>query len=174
MVEAPVPIELKKLSPVHKQVAALVAQGVDRRTIAAACDYTPEYITWLQGQPLFKQYIKEMNEAVSTRLEAMFDQSVGVISNAMVSGNVDEQLKGAKLQLEATGRIGRYQTQAPIGGGGDKLEQLSERLLKLLDKQRSVSDGQTFEAEDAEFVETGAGTRLQVEGPKPDASKSAG
>lgn len=145
--EQSLPVELKKLSPVHKQVAALVAQGVDRRTIAAACDYTPEYVTWLQGQPLFREYIKHMNEAVSTRLEAMFDQSVTVISEAMVHGNTDEKLKGAKLQLEATGRVGRYQTTPPVVGAHDRLEQLSERLLKLLDKQRSTADGKVYEGE---------------------------
>ena len=110
-------IELKTLSPKHRQVAALVAQGVDRRTIAAACDYVPEYVTWLQGQPLFIEYIKTMNLAVATRLEALFTKSVDVINDAMEQGNVDERLKGAKLQLEATGRIGRFQTQAPVGGG---------------------------------------------------------
>lgn len=144
---APEPVELKKLSPVHKQVAALIAQGVDRRTIAVACDYTPEYVTWLQRQPLFREYIKEMSEAVGVQLEAMFVKSVQVINSAMDNGNIDEQLKGAKLQLEATGRVGRFQTQAPIGGGTDRLEQLAERLQKLLQNQRRVADGEIIEAE---------------------------
>lgn len=141
-------IELKKLSPVHKQVAALVAQGVDRRTIAAAVDYVPEYITWLQGQPLFIEYIKEMNKAVGTQLEALFQKSVTVIGDAMIHGTVDEQLKGAKLQLEATGRIGRFATVAPTAGGEDRLVQLSERLLDLLKTQRRS----VYEAEDAEVL----------------------
>ena len=142
------PIELKKLSPRHMQVAALIAQGVDRQTVAVACSFTPEYVTWLQRQPLFKEYIKDMSAAVHTRLEALFSKSVDVIADAMNEGNVDERLKGAKLQLEATGRVGRFQTQAPIGGGQDRLDQLSERLLGLLQRQRSV----TYEAEDVEVV----------------------
>lgn len=140
-------VELKKLSPKHMQVAALVAQGVDRRTIAAACDFVPEYVTWLQGQPLFVEYIKEMNKAVGTRLEALFSKSVDVIESAMINGTVDESLKGAKLQLEATGRIGRFATQAPMAGGEDRLEQLSERLLALLNRQRQIVNGQIIDAE---------------------------
>jgi len=131
-------IELKKLSPKHQQVAALLAQGVDRRTIASACDFTPEYVTWLTRQPLFREYIKGMSEAVAVRLEALFSKSVDVIDYAMENGSVDERLKGAKLQLEATGRVGRFQTQVPEGGGSDRLEQLSERLLNLLKKQRGA------------------------------------
>lgn len=137
-------VELKKLSPKHMQVAALVAQGVPRATIAAACDYVPEYITWLQGQPLFIEYIKTMNKAVGTQLEALFAKSVLVISNAMENGMIDEQLKGAKLQLEATGRIGRFATQAPAASGEDSLQLLSERLLMLLQKQRRTVNGEVI------------------------------
>lgn len=144
------PVELKKLSPKHMQVAALVAQGVPRATIAAACDYVPEYITWLQNQPLFIEYIKTMNKAVGTQLEALFAKSVTVISNAMENGMIDEQLKGAKLQLEATGRIGRFATQAPAASGEDSLQLLSERLLTLLQKQRRTVDGQVIQ--DAEVL----------------------
>lgn len=142
------PIELKKLSQKHKDVASLVAQGVSRQLIAEVIGITPEYVTWLQRQSLFKEYIKEMSEAVSTQLEAMFSKSVDVIAGAMQHGSIDEQLKGAKLQLEATGRVGRFQTQAPVGSGVDRLEQLSERLLGLLQRQRGV----IHEAEDAEVI----------------------
>ena len=144
------PIELQKLSPRHKQVAALLAQGVDRQTIAAAIDYTPEYVTWLQRQPLFIAYVKEMSVAVGTRLEALFAKSVDVIATAMQVGTVDDQLKAAKLQMEATGRVGRYQVVAPSGDGSDHLEQLSHRLLALLTKQRSTAYGKDIQ--DAEVV----------------------
>lgn len=144
-VEVREPVELKKLSPRHMQVAALVAQGIPRATIAAACDYVPEYITWLQGQPLFIEYIKTMNKAMGTQLEAMFAQSVTTIADAMTNGTVDERLKGAKLQLEATGRIGRFATIAPQASGEDSLQLLSERLLTLLQKQRRTVDGEVPE-----------------------------
>src|SRR5690242_19152506 len=55
--------QLKKLKPKHKNVLALVAQGVERQVIAAACNITPEYVTMLCRMPICKQYIAGLNEA---------------------------------------------------------------------------------------------------------------
>ena len=138
--------QLKTLTEKHKQVAALLAQGLKRGEIAAVVDITPEYVTMLAKQPLFIGYLKEMIQFTNVRLEALFEKSVQVISDAMDNGNFDEKLKGAKLQMEATGRIGRYQTEPPPAGGGDKLEALAERLVGLLSGQkRRVIDGQVTE-----------------------------
>lgn len=140
-------IELKKLSQKHRDVATLVAQGVGRGDIAQIVGYTPEYVTWLQGQPLFIEYIRTMNAAVATQLEAMFQKTVDVIQDTMNTGSEDGRLKAAKLQLEATGRVGRYQVQAPSGDGKDRLEQLSGRLLELLIRQRSNANGRVLEGQ---------------------------
>ena len=130
--------QLQKLSPRHKQVAALVAQGVRRELIAAACDFTPEYVTFLQRQPLFIDYLKEMSAAASVRLEAMFEQSVNIVAEAMTDGTMEERLKGARLQMEATGRVGKMQgTDRPPPGSEDRLEQLAQRLVGLLQGQRN-------------------------------------
>ena len=130
--------QLQKLSPTHKQAAALVAQGVSRELIAAACDFTPEYISFLKRQPLFVAYLRDMSAAASVRLDAMFHQSVEVISQAMRDGTVDEKLKGARLQLEATGRVGKMQgTERTAPSGEDRLELLAERLVGLLQGQRN-------------------------------------
>lgn len=145
---APLPIELKKLSQRHKNAAALLAQGVDRQCIAAAVEYTPEYITWLQRQPLFITYVKEMSVAAGTRLEAMFSQSVEVIAKGMQYGTTEEQLRAAKLQMEATGRIGRYQVPTKGDEAGDRLEHLADRLVDLLHRKRT----KTYEVTDAEIV----------------------
>ena len=134
---------LKELSPRHKQAAALLAQGVQRQIIARVCEFTPEYITMLGRQPLFRAYIKEMSEFTDARLEALFDQSVDVIADTMLTGTEDGRLKAAKLQLEATGRVGRFHTPAPAQGGSDRLELLAERLVGLLHQQRR----RTYEGE---------------------------
>lgn len=135
--------ELKNLSVKHKEVAALLAQGLDRASIAAVSKFTPEYITWLSRQPLMRSYIQDMSAAVGLRLEAMFEQSVDVIADAMSSGTVEEKLKGARLQMEATGRVGRHQSDPTRAeGGGDKLEQLADRLMGLLgDQRRRIVNG---------------------------------
>lgn len=134
-------LQLQKLSERHKTAAALLAQGVARQTVAQAVQYTPEYVTWLQRQPLFIQYVKEMNQAAAVQLEAMFARSVEVISEGMNSGG-EVGLKAARMQLEATGRIGRERSVREGGDpSADRLSVLAERLIGLLDKQR----GRTFE-----------------------------
>jgi hypothetical protein len=46
--------QMKELKPKHKQVCAMLAQGIDRRTISNVVGCTPEYITMLSKQPLMK------------------------------------------------------------------------------------------------------------------------
>src|SRR3990167_5089193 len=67
-------IVLQKLSVRHRQAMALLAQGIDRTSIAQLVDYTPEYITWLTRQPLCRAYLKEMGEHVGVRLDALLDR----------------------------------------------------------------------------------------------------
>lgn len=143
--------QLKKLNPNHKQAAALLAQGVDRGTIAAVCDFTPEYVTFLGRQPLFKSYVQEMSQYTQQRLEALFEKSVDVISDNLKTGG-ELGLKAAKLQLEATGRVGRFQVTPGEGPGGDKLELLAERLVGLLHNQRR----RTFDANATVVQEDGS------------------
>lgn len=141
---------LQKLSPKHKTAAALLAQGVGRAVIAEVCDCTPEYITMLGRQPLFRAYIKEMSQFTEARLEALFDSSVNVMAEAMLTGSNDDKLKAAKLQLEATGRVGRFQERGREDPGNERLEQLAERLVGLLHRQRektlNVVDGEVLPA----------------------------
>lgn len=129
--------ELKKLSPKHKQVAALVAQGMKLVQVGAIVELRPEYISMLLRQPLMKQYIQQMSEAVGTRMEALFEQTVEVIADEMANGSGANKLKAARLQLEATKRIGRPD---PSAGGHntdvDRLTKLAERLLYLQSNQR--------------------------------------
>lgn len=141
--------QLQKLSQRHKSIAALLAQGVQRQVIAAAVGVTPEYITMLSRQPLMLAYIKEMSAVNAMRLEAMFEQSVEVIADTMNNGTEDGKLKAAKLQLEATGRVGRFQVEPPSGGGaGDRLEKLAERLVGFLHTRRSeIHNGSVQEAD---------------------------
>lgn len=137
--------QLQQLSPKHKTVAALLAQGVGREDIAVAVEITPEYVTWLGGDPLFKQYISQMGKLAQTRLDAMFEQSVDVIAETMRNGGAEERLKAARLQMEATGRVGKDKRSDGEGDASDDhLEQLSRRLIQLMHKQR---EGVTYEAE---------------------------
>ncbi|MHB8413934.1 MAG: hypothetical protein ACYDB1_00870 [Acidiferrobacteraceae bacterium] len=128
-------VQLKKLSPRHKEVMSLLAQGVDRQVIAKMCQITPEYVTWLARQPLCREYVKEMSEFVNVRLEALFGKTADVIAETLECGTEDGKLKAARMQLEVTGRVGRAPGQVATPTEGDFLETLAERLVSL---QRNI------------------------------------
>ena len=148
-------ITLQKLSPKHKQVMSLLAQGIDRQTISSICEITPEYVTWLAGDPLCKMYLKEMSRYVDARFEAMYEKTADIVSEAMQIGSQDEKLKAARLQLELTGRVGRVVPPAPEGGSIGRLEELAKRLEGLVDEAHR---GRTYENEpvDAEVLPSDA------------------
>lgn len=134
--------ELKELKPLHKTVASLYAQGKKNVEIAAIAGCTPEYVSMLIRQPLVKAYISEMCEIVGTRLEALFAKSVDVIAETLDNGTASEKLKAARLQLEATKRIGRVDPNiSGTGANVDRLERLAERLIGL---QSRVRIGETL------------------------------
>lgn len=135
--------ELKSLKPMHKNVASLVAQGFKNVDVAKMVGITPEYVGMLLKQPLVKDYIREMNEVVGVQLSAMFEQSVEVIRETMQNGSHGNKLKAARLQLEATKRIGRADPHPGDGAGSvDRLERLAERLIGL---QSNVKARRTFD-----------------------------
>ena len=139
--------QVKELKVKHKQALSLLAQGVSRQDVATICDYTPEYISMLCNMPIGKAYLSELTQTAAIQLEGMFVKSVEVISNAMDNGNVQDQLKAARLQMEATKRIGAAGASAiPAGDGGDRLERLAHRLIGLLDKQQTAS-GRTIDGD---------------------------
>jgi len=129
-------VTLQELSQKHREIASMLAQGVDRQTIAAAWDITPEYVTWLGGDPLFVRYVREMSKLAETQLEAMFTKSVEVIADQLHSGNGEDKLKAARLQMEATGRVGKDRRTHESGDSPDHLEVLAQRLVKLLNNTR--------------------------------------
>lgn len=128
------PFELKKLTPAHKQALSLLAQGVPQATIATVCDFTPTYVSMLARMPICKEYVAQLTEAHDLQLEAMFVGSVEAIGHALQNGKTDERLAAAKLQLQATKRIGKYSGQPRgVSDTEDRLVHLSERLVGLLE-----------------------------------------
>lgn len=101
---------LKRLTPKHKEVAALLAQGLKAVDVARIVGFTPEYLHMLSKQPLFIEYIDGMNAVVDRQLEALYGKSVEVIADALSAGG-DEALKAARLQMEATNRVGKQKSE---------------------------------------------------------------
>src|SRR5574337_793264 len=131
--------QLKELKPKHRNVLSLVAQGVSRGKIAAICDITPEYVSMLCRMPICKQYIASLNEVVEVQLQGMFGKSVAAISEALDNGRIEDKLKGARLQLEATKRLGRAADIPPPSiSTEERLARLAERMTVININSRSV------------------------------------
>ena len=133
------PWEMKKLLPKHKQMCSLLAQGIPRGTIAAIIDCTPEYVTMLSKQPMMRAYITEMCQAAGLQLDAMFVQSVEAIGDVLSNGNAKERIQAARLQMEATKRIGSGSGMPKeVTDSNDRLVRLAERLLYLQSGQTTI------------------------------------
>lgn len=146
-------VKLQNLSEKHKQVAALMAQGLGRTDISSIVDFTPEYVTWLSRDPLFKEHLRQMSEFVNIRLEAMYDRVADVVNEGLQAGAMDDRIKAARLQLEVTGRIGRGDRMGlPDDHNDDRLQKLADRLVSVLG---AVRKGETYDSQpitDAEVI----------------------
>lgn len=132
---------MKSLQPKHKQVCALLAQGIDRKTISAIVGITPEYVSMLAGQQLVQDYMKDLCKVADLQLEAMFVKSVEVIGETLENGNHKEKIQAARLQMEATRRIGSRAIEAEkIIDTNSRLTKLAERLLYLQGGTQNKAD----------------------------------
>lgn len=130
--------EIKELKPMHKQLCSLLAQGIDRGTIAQILDITPEYVSMLAKQPLVQRYIQEMCQFASLQLEAQFVEGVKVIGDVMANGNDKERLQAVRLNAELTHRIGSGSgVPVELIDTNERLANLASRLLSL--QERSVN-----------------------------------
>lgn len=124
--------EMKKLLPWHKQLCSMLAQGIDRQTIAQVFQKTPEYISMLAAQDLIRTEVNEMKRFAEFQLEAQFVKSVTVIGEVLENGSAKEKIQAARLQLEATRRIGpRMVEEEKLVDTNARLARLAERLLSL-------------------------------------------
>lgn len=164
-------IRLQKLTPKHKQVLSLMAQGMDRISVGIATDFTPQYVSWLMKQEVCQEYLREIIAVAEAQLQAQFCQAVDVIGDTMRQGTEEGKLKAAKLQLEATGRVGKLQQPNTPPVEGDRLNTLADRLIGLLHQQKGrVING---EVSNAEILHEGAERRsgssdtTEVRGSQP-------
>lgn len=169
--------EMKKLLPWHKQLCSMLAQGIDRQTIAQVFQKTPEYISMLAGQELIRAEVNEMKRFAEFQLEAQFVKSVSVIGEVLENGSAKEKIQAARLQLEATRRIGpRMVEEEKLVDTNARLARLAERLLSLQGGMGAtnvinvevVKDGQERqdgqEAEDGEWSASGPSQSAQDAG----------
>jgi hypothetical protein len=151
--------EMKELKPWHKQLCSLLAQGIDRQTIAQILDCTPEYVSMLAGQKKIKEYVAEMCGFAQLQLEAQFTSAVTAIGDTLANGNHKERMQAARLQMEATKRIGSGSgIPQEIVDTNSRLARLAERLLYLQGRQGPTGDiieGEVIAHEHEEDAEAG-------------------
>jgi len=104
--------QLKRLKEKHKNIIALHAQCMKREDIAAVVGCTPEYVSMIMQQPLAKAYMREVEKYMDSRLEALYGHSIDTIEKGLAGNATDTQLKAARLQLEATGKLKKSTTEA--------------------------------------------------------------
>lgn len=141
--------KLQALSGKHKDVAALLVQGLGRTEIAGVVEFTPEYVTWLCRDPLFKEYMEGISTFHDTRLDAMYGRVVDSIDDALKVGTVDEKLRAGRLQLEVTKRLGSYTRSEAQESSIERLTTLAERLVQL-----NIGKGNTYESQ-AHLIQQG-------------------
>ncbi len=137
--------ELANLSPKHHQVASLLAQGLGPTEISRLVDITPQYVTMLTRDPLFKTALAEMTEFAQTQLEAQFLNTPRVLGEVMAMGTNDERMKAVRLQAELTGRIGKNERTEEVGSSEARLVSLAEKLLKL--QSQTIHKGAVIDVE---------------------------
>lgn len=125
--------ELRKLTPRHKQICALVAQGFKYVEIAPIVQCTPQYITMLMRQALIVEEVHRLEAIAGTRLLALTDQAVDVTAETLRQGSEKGKLVAARMVLEAGGRLGRRDAAGgqATSDAEERLRQLAERLEKL-------------------------------------------
>lgn len=95
----------KKLSQKHKTIVALHLQNIKREEIGAVCGCTPEYVSMVVATPLAQQYMAELEAYQDDRLRRLYSKSVDAIDRGLSCGDSDVELKAAKLQMEAVGKL---------------------------------------------------------------------
>lgn len=169
--------ELKKLKPVHRQIAALVAQGEKNVKVAALCGVTPQYITMLLRQPIFIREIQDRAAAAGIQLEALFAQSVEVLGDVLKDGSEAGKLKASRLVMEATKRIGSRDAPTPSNGNTEeRLFLLANRLVDLLPSNHParIFEHETPQAEtSSEFRRHALGSASEEAGPEAEDSEES-
>lgn len=115
----------KVLTPKHKQILSLVAQGMKYQEIGSLCKCTPARIVQLVASPLGQQYLSYIEQQMDMRLRALFSKSIDAIEDQLTAGSGENKLRAAKLQMQATGKL------REIGEKADTAEDVIQRIMEM-------------------------------------------
>lgn len=154
---APTMGRLKRISYSHDAMIDLIIEHpeLDQNQIAAQFGYTAAWISNILASDAFKSRLSarreqiidpELKATVKERMEALYIQSMKVLSEKLAKPQVSDTLALRAAELGARGMgFGQPQIVAPpTQPGVERLERLAERLVLL---QSNVRRGVTYEAE---------------------------
>lgn len=117
--------EPKVLTPKHKQILSLVAQGMKYAEIGSLCKCTTQLIVMLVASEGGKGYLAQIEQQMDMRLRSLYNKSIDAIEDQLTAGNGENKLKAAKLQMQATGKLGREQEHH------DTAEDVIQRIMNM-------------------------------------------
>lgn len=128
---------LKKLKQKHKTMVALHLQGLKRDQIAQLAGCVPEYVSMIIAQPIVQEYLRDLEQYMDNRLRSLYGKSVDAIDSVLTSGSDDAKLKAARLQMEATDKMGKQEH------GKQTAEDVVSAILAGIQVNVNVNTGDT-------------------------------
>lgn len=129
-----------RLTGAHIDILRFHTQGMKREDIASYCKCTPQHISNVVTSDLGQRWITEHLEALAMELRSLTPNAVDVIRDSMERDQpINHRLAGARLQMEATGIIGRERGNPAPPTPPNHLENLAERLVSLLRDKKGVT-----------------------------------
>ena len=126
-----VPVEelaARKPSAKAQQVCREYAAGKSVKRIAADLGVTPSRVYNVLQKPSSRQFLE-------VQMESLYVAAVEAVGDVLCNGSGSEKLRAARLQMEATGRIGpraRHRVEPVSPEESDaRLQRLRSRLLAL-------------------------------------------
>lgn len=115
----------KRLTPKHRQILSLHAQGMRRAEIGALCKCTPEFVSMLASTDSGKAYLKELEGYLDGRMRALYKKTIDAVEDQLENGRGADKLAAAKLQLQVTGKLGKEKDEA------ESAEDVIQRIMNL-------------------------------------------
>lgn len=117
--------EPKALTPKHKGILSLVAQGVKYMEIGSLCKCTQQLIVMLVASEKGQEYLRYIEQQMDMRLRALYSKSIDAIEDQLTVGSGENKLKAAKLQMQAVGKLGKVQDDT------DTAEDVIQRIMNM-------------------------------------------
>ena len=129
--------DFSELTPRQKMALTYLAMGKKNTWISKKLAMGDGAVHSLTCRADAKLFVSELTQGAHLQMEALYVKSVEAVRETLEKGKYPDKIKAARLQMEATKRIGSM--TSPIGPIVDtnlRLTKLAERLLMLNDNSK--------------------------------------